>query len=289
MGRTFSGVFRLAKQLGACFKGVGVAATVLLSCASASAQTYSVGVVPQFEPRKMFSIWQPLVDELGKRTGHPLKLVVPLTVSEFERELEKGSYDFVYANPYHIMRVIPKQAYIPLVRDRTPLRGILLVRKDSTLQSLKELNGKTLAVPSPNALGASLLLRADLEYLHQVRMTLVNVKTHSSAYLNVLNGLTDAAGGVEKTLAEQDEPIRNALKVVYTTRDMPSHPIAAHPRVKKEVYEKVRQSILELAATPAGKKWLEDVPMTEPVTASIEDYLTMRKWGLESYWVTDAR
>lgn len=289
MGSNFRDVYKLATTLRpslhravlAC-----VATSMLLAAFNAtSAQSFSMGVVPQFEPRKMFGIWQPLVDELGKRTGHNFNLVVPLTVSEFERELESGSYDFVYANPYHIMRVSPKQAYLPLLRDNTPLRGILVVRKDSSLQNLKDLNGKMLAVPSPNALGASLLLRADLEHIHQVKMTMVNVKTHSSAYLNVLNGLTDAAGGVEKTFGEQDDSVRHALKVIYTTRDMPSHPIAAHPRVKKEVYEKFRQSFLELATTQAGKKWLEDVPMTAPVPASIDDYLSLRQWGLESYWV----
>jgi phosphonate transport system substrate-binding protein len=276
---------------GWCTRGVGLllGSAMLLWSALIGAQTFSVGVVPQFEPRKMFGIWQPLVDDLARRTGHSFSLVVPLTVSDFERELEKGSYDFVYANPYHILRVYPKQAYLPLVRDRTPLRGILLVRKDSPVQSLKELHGKSLAVPSPNALGASLLLRADLEHLHQVRMTMVNVKTHSSAYLNVLNGLTDAAGGVEKTLGEQGEAIRQTLKVIYTTRDMPSHPIAVHPRVRKEVYDKFRQGFFELAATPNGKKWLEDVPMTDPVATAIDDYLVMRQWGLESYWVGDSK
>ena len=31
-----------------------------------------------------------------------------------------------------------------------------------------DLNGKTVAFPSPNALGASLLMRADLERLHKI-------------------------------------------------------------------------------------------------------------------------
>jgi hypothetical protein len=167
---------------------------------AASAETYSFGVVPQFEPRKMFGIWQPIIDELQKRTGHRFNLVVTLTVADFEKELEKGSLDFVYGNPYHILRVNAKQGYIPLVRDRNPLRGIVLVRKDSALRNLKELDGKTLAVPSPNALGASLMVRTDLERLYGVRMKMVNVRTHSSVYLNVLNGLVDAGGGVEKNL-----------------------------------------------------------------------------------------
>lgn len=265
-----------------------VLATSLWSGA-AVADTYTFGVVPQFEPRKMFGIWRPIIEELEKRTGDRINLVVTLTVEEFEHALENGRFDFVYGNPYHIMRVNAKQGYLPLVRDRVPLRGIVLVRKDSPVRELKELDGKSLAVPSPNALGASLMVRADLEHLYGVRMKMVNVRTHSSAYLNVLNGITDAAGGVEKTLAEQDKAVRDALRVIYTARDMPSHPVAAHPRVDKAARERVRQALLDMAATPAGRTLLNEVPMTEPVATSIEDYLVMRSWSLENYWINERK
>jgi phosphonate transport system substrate-binding protein len=274
---------------GAFTRLFGFLLTLILSATSALAGTYSIGVAPQFESRRMFAIWQPIIGELEKRTGHQFKLVVPLTVTDFERELEKGSYDFVYANPYHIVRLSQKQAYLPLVRDKLPLRGILVVRKDSPVRNLKELDGKSLAVPSPNAIGASLLIRADLEHFHGIRMKMVNVKTHSSVFLNVLNGLTEAGGGVEKTLGEQDQPVQDALRVIYTTREMPSHPVAAHSRVDQAAREQVRRALLELAATPAGKALLDEVPMKQPVTTSIEDYLVMRKWGLEAYWVGEGK
>lgn len=276
------------KWTGTFSRGLVVLLVMIMS-AVACAETYSVGVVPQFESRKMFSIWQPIVDELERHSGNRFKLVVPLTVTEFERELEKGSYDFVYANPYHILRLSQKRTYLPLLRDKSPLRGILLVRKDSPIRNLKDLDGKSLAIPSPNAIGASLLIRADLENLHGVRMKMVNVKTHSSVYLNVLNGLTEAGGGVEKTFAEQDAPVRDALRVVYTTREMSSHPVAAHARIDQATREQVRRGLLALAATPAGKALLDEVPMKEPVPASIDDYLVMRKWGLESYWVGEGK
>lgn len=253
------------------------------------AESYSFAVVPQFEQRKLFAIWKPVVAELENRTGLELKLVATLTVPEFERELSKGAFDFLYANPYHIMRETTRQKYIPLVRDSVPLRGILVARKDSTLRNLNELEGKTLAMPSPNAIGASLLLRADLERVFHVKMNMLYVKTHSSVYLHVANGLAEAGGGVEKTLEEQDQPVRDALRVLYTTREMPSHPISAHPRVAKEAREKIRKALLDMAATPSGQALLAEIPLKHAVPTSMEDYLPMREWGLESYWVDDKK
>ncbi|MBS4096950.1 MAG: phosphate/phosphite/phosphonate ABC transporter substrate-binding protein [Sulfuricella sp.] len=261
-------------------------AVVLVSAWGAqAAQSYTFAVVPQFEQRKLFRIWKPVVDELEKRSGVELKLVATLSVPEFEGALHNGTFDFVYANPYHILRESAHQGYIPLVRDAEPLRGILVTRKNSPLRALSDLEGKTLAMPSPNAIGASLLIRADLERLHHVKMAPLYVKTHSSVYLHVANGLADAGGGVEKTLAEQDQVIRDQLHILYTTREIPSHPVAAHPRVPKEVREKVRQALLDLAATPAGQALLAEVPMKRAVIANIGDYTPMRQWGLESYWV----
>lgn len=283
---------KLFDRLRAAGRGVHRAAWALaglLLCAAAGAETYSIGVVPQFESRRMIAIWQPLVDELERRTGYRFDLRVPLTVSDFERELEGGSYDIVYANPYHILRVIRSQNYVPMVRDKLPLRGILVVRQDSPVHSPKELAGKTLAVPSPNALGASLLLRADLEHVFGVKMQMLNVKTHSSVYLNVVNELAAAGGGVEKTLAEQDPPVRDALRVLYTTRDMPSHPIAAHPRIGRAARERIQQALLELAAAPAGRRLYDEIPMQEPVTTAIDEYRPMLKWGLDGYWVGGAK
>ncbi len=249
-----------------------------------SSGNYVFGVVPQFEQRKLYATWQPIMKELEKRTGLTFELITTLNIQDFEKEFVKGGFDFVYMNPYHVLRAITTQGCIPLVRDRTPLRGILVVRRDGPVQKVSDLNGKVVAFPSPNALGASLLMRADLEKLHHVSVTPLYVKTHSSVYLHVANGLTAAGGGVEKTLQEQDRAVREALRVIYTTRDMPSHPVAAHPRVPREHRERVRRALLDMGNTLEGRELLSRVPVGQLVPASIEDYKIMLSWGLEEYW-----
>ncbi|MCH2220486.1 MAG: phosphate/phosphite/phosphonate ABC transporter substrate-binding protein [Dechloromonas sp.] len=258
----------------------------LLSVLSAeAADAYSFAVVPQFDQRKLFTIWKPIVENVSKRTGIQLNLVATLTVPEFERELSKGSFDFVYANPYHVLREESRQGYIPLIRDKIPLRGILVVAKDSSFKTPADLDGQEMAIPSFNALGASLLLRADLAQLFKVKVNPVNVKTHSSVYLYVANGLIPAGGGVEKTLQEQEPAVRDLLRVLYTTREMPSHPIAAHPRVPPKVQQAVRQAILALNGSEEGRKLLREVPIQAAIPASMKDYAPMRDWGLSNYWV----
>jgi phosphonate transport system substrate-binding protein len=255
------------------------------TCAMAADKTYTFAVTPQFEQRKLIAIWMPIVEAVQKRTGLSLKLTSMMSVPEFEKELAKSTFDFVYCNPYNIIKSVPDPGYIPLARDSAPLRGILLVRKDSVYTKLADLEKKTVAFPSPNAIGASLLMRADLARLHHVTINPMYVKTHSSVYLHVVNGLADAGGGVETTLQEQEPAVKDALRIIYTTREFPSLPVAANPRVPKADREKVRKALLELSATPEGKEMFARVPMQDPVATSLEDYAPMRAWGLESFWV----
>ena len=143
-------------------------------------ERYIFGVVPQFEQRKLYATWQPIIKELEKRTGLEFDLVTTLNIQEFEKEFVRGGFDFVYMNPYYMLKANSAQGYIPLVRDKAPLRGILVVLKDGPIQKVADLNGKVVAFPSPNALGASLLMRADLERLYHIRVKPIYVKTHSS-------------------------------------------------------------------------------------------------------------
>lgn len=249
-----------------------------------AAETYSFGVAPQFEQRKLFATWKPVLDELEKRTGVQFKFASTFSVPEFEQVVARGEYDFIYVNPYHLYKERTRQGYVPLVRDQTPLRGIVTVRKDSPIRTVQDLDGKTLAVPSPNAIGASMLVRAELERLHGVKTIMVNAKSHSSAYLYAINKLADAAGGVEKTFVEQDKSVQDALLVLFTTRDFPSHPIAAHPRVPEKLKEQVRQAFLSMSASGQAEQLLGDIPMAKAIPASMNDYMVLRTLNLDAYW-----
>jgi len=258
-----------------------------LAPSARGADAYSFGVVPQYDQRQMFATWKPIMDELQKRTGLSFRLVSAPTIQAFEKECLKGAYDFVYMNPYLLLKADKSAGYLPIIRDRSELRGILVVRKESPVNSPAGLNGKTIAFPSPNALGASLLMRADLSNLFHIGFAHLYVTSHGSVYLHVAKGLAEAGGGVEKTLREQDPAIRDALKVIYTTRPMPSHPVAAHPRVAGRDAGKVRRAFIEMEAAPGGRELLAKIPMNHPIPAALQDYAPMRKWGLDAFWVKE--
>lgn len=243
---------------------------------------YSFGVVPQFEQRKLNAVWEPIMAEVSRRTGLRLELVTTLAIDDFEREFVGERFDFVYMNPYHVLKAT---SYVPLVADHAPLRGILVVRRDDPIDALASLEGKVIAFPSPNALGASLLMRAELVRLHHLKFTPLYVNTHSSVYLHVAKGLVAAGGGVEKTLAEQPAAVRDGLRVLHTTRSVPSHPVAAHARVPEADRLKMREALLAMDATPEGRALLAAIPTRKVISVDGAAYEPMRAWGLDAFWV----
>jgi phosphonate transport system substrate-binding protein len=249
---------------------------------------YRFGVVPQFEQRKLFNTWRSIIDELAHRTGLRFKLVGSSKIPVFEQKYMQGDYDFAYMNPYHILKAYASQGYLPLVRDGgRKLKGILVIPRDSLIQSVRELAGKRVAFPAPNALGASLLMRAELAKLHGVDVLPYYVQTHSSVYLHVALGLTEAGGGVKSTLNLQKPELREKLRVLYETRSVAPHPISVHPRVPKVHRKRVRQALLEMAQTEKGAALLAKIPMHKAVAANLEDYTVMSSWGLEAFYVTE--
>lgn len=212
---------------------------------SARAAEFTVGVVPQFEAQKLHKIWQPILDELSLKTGHTFKLLGSKTIPEFESSFQKGEFDIIYANPWHAVIANQTQGYVPVIKDGSQqLKGILVVRKDSDINEVRQLDGKEIAFPSPNALGASLLMRTDLHNLFGINIVPIYVKTHPSVYLNVLLGDAVAGGGVTRTFMEQPEKITNNLRVIYQTREMNPHPICVHPRVPRQQREQIEKNVV---------------------------------------------
>jgi len=249
------------------------------------AEPYKVGVVPQFDARTIHRVWNPILKALEHATGLRFVLRGASSIPEFERQFLAGAFDFAYMNPYHVLMAWRKQGYLPLVRDHgQALYGIVVVHRDGPIVHLKDLAGQVMAFPSHNALGACMLVRAELDRLLPRPVIPIFVNTHSSVYLNVALGRTVAGGGVQKTLERQPAYLRDRLRILYRTPSVPPHPFTAHPRVRARDRERVRQALLGLGKTATGRALLDKVPIKKIGSADIEDYRVLEAMGLERYY-----
>lgn len=217
---------------------------------SAFSQTFTLGVVPQQSPFKLSKKWTQITHYLSETTGYEIDFKTESSIPQFEKQLYAGQYDFAYMNPYHYVIAHDKESYEAVVRANKNIVGILL-SKDAYFKISKEnLAGKTLLFPAPNAFAATLLPKHELKDKFQFDMDkeakVMYVNSHDSVYKGLERDIGDLGGGIVRTFNNYKQNDLNKLHIIYKTKAYPSHPIAFHPRVPKEVQEKIKEALLKM-------------------------------------------
>lgn len=249
--------------------------------AHANSPTYTLAVVPAQLPLTVYRDWSPLAEKIGARLGGRVELKVYPAFPQFEAELQRGVPDLVFFNPYHQVTARKAHGYQPLVRSGETLTGVLVVRDDSPIRNVRDLDGKTLGFPSASAFGASLYLRALLSTRERLAFTPRYLESHTEVYRHVLLGEVAAGGGIYHTLEREPPDLRRRLRVVYETPPSVSHALAAHPRVPQGTRDAIRDLVIGLAGSKDGKELLATLQLADPVAADYaRDYAPLERLGL---------
>ena len=236
----------------------------------------TLGVVPQQSVIDLARAWTPLLAYLSSKTGYDLEFRTAQDTSTFERRVETGEFDFAYFNPSHYAMYQASGYQVLAKESDTRLVGIVVVSKDSGYKSLKDLNGATMAFPSPHAFAATLLPQLSLKQ-HGVSVVPQYVASHESVYRAVARGLYPAGGGALKTYEQIDPVVRDQLRILWRSQPYTPHPIAVHPRVPKAVAQRVVAALLAMADDPQGAVLLKQAGFKGFVTAKDSDYEDIRK------------
>jgi len=252
-----------------------------------SERVYAWSVVPQFSPTRVHRDWQPFLHELTRRSGLKFKLMPADSFDFFESGIRNRRFDFIYANPYQVLLAHRHQGYTPLIRDeQRRLTGILVVRKDSPVQHVSELEGGRIAFAAPNAFAVSLYMRAPLSNKFGIHFVADYVGSHSNAYRKVLLGRDIASGGVYRTLNRESPQVIKNLRVIYEAPSTITHAIAGLLSLPEAVRKKVQQAILAMAKTTDGQALLKAVFLPQPIIADYErDYLPLKALKLDDFVV----
>lgn len=224
---------------------------VLLSIGLLASQI-TLGVVPQQSPLKLSKKWLQVTAYLEKQTGVKVIFKTETSIPKFEKKLYNGEYDISYMNPYHFTVAKKKKAYEAFTRADKNIVGIVLAKnKDFDITKKENLEGKTFLFPAPNAFAATLLPKFELREKYgfdiDKNARVLYVNSHDSVYKGVSRGIGQVGGGIIRTFNNfVDKNDKDKLNIVYKTSAYPSHPIAAHPRVDKELVKKLQTAFLNM-------------------------------------------
>lgn len=252
----------------------------------ADTREYVVGILPQHNPQRLMELYAPILERINAGIpGVRFELEASRNYEDFEKKLYAGHFDFAMPNPYQAVLSL-KHGYriFGKMGDDESFRGIILVRKDSSIRKVSDLKGKKIAYPARTALAAGMMPQY---YLHTHGIDVnrdvesLYVGSQESVIMNVFRGRV-AAGATwpvpwQIFTAEHPE-MAGQLDVKWQTEPLVNNGWVVRKDVSPELADKFAAALFGLNASEQGREMLARLPLSRFEPASDASYAPVRNY-----------
>jgi phosphonate transport system substrate-binding protein len=225
--------------------------------AAEEAGTVRFTVIPRYNPLLMVKSYQPIMDYLSEVTPYRFELKLAKTYEEAVALLRTGEVEFASLGDVTFTEAYLSFQAVPLVRPRNAAgepwyRSLIVVRRDSDIQALSDLKGRTFAFGNVHSTSGNLTPRLMLFYagVHLSDLgSYVNLEKHDSVAKAVLKGQVDA-GAVKDVIAQRYQ--EHGLRFLAESDPVPSVPIVCRPETPADLREAVRNALLGIDPSDPG-------------------------------------
>ncbi|WP_395319299.1 phosphate/phosphite/phosphonate ABC transporter substrate-binding protein [Fructilactobacillus frigidiflavus] len=274
-------------KFGKVVKTVAVASAMLVmavgltACGKKSADTGSYEpkkLVVEFKPSSNAgsadSQVKPLEKLLTKQLHVPVKVVMQTSGSSMVEALGSKTADVAFLSPADYVLAHKNYQVKPLLQgtrfkyddnenhtSKTSDTFIseVVVKKDSGINSLKDLKGKKIATQDATSTAGYIYPAVEMNEqginLHKNGIKTFTVKGHDQAVMAVENGNADAAfcfEGARKIASKDDPKIMENTKVIYKTKPIPNDAIAVRSDMSAKWDTKITDAFQNIAKSKEG-------------------------------------
>jgi phosphonate transport system substrate-binding protein len=264
----------------ACGRGGSDDGPVYVPHEAHAVKEYVFAIHPLNNPVRLFEVYGPLIDYLNHHlSGSRFRLEASRNYEEFDKKLYARQFDFALPNPYQTHNAL-KHGYhvIAKMGDDNKFTGVVLVRRDSHINSVTDLKGRRVSYPAKTALAATMMP----QYYFQTHGLDVNrdienlyVGSQESSIMNVYLGVT-AAGATwplpwEAFQAEHPDQAAE-LELKWETEPLINNGVVARDDVPEQVAKQVAQLLYTLHTTAEGRAILARMPLSRFELADDQRY-----------------
>lgn len=206
----------------------------------------TLAVFPYVSPGQLATFHTPLKDYLASTLKRPVTLVTAPDFNSFVERTSQNQYDIIITAPHLGRYAETHDGYKRLAQTGHVVQGIFLARKDSNIQKIEDLRGKSVMIAQPISIiyqmAEHLLRQKGLVPGESVKI--IETRTHNNAMYAPLRGEADAS--VTGTLLWQvlgDEQ-KDQMRVIGTTEEAPGFLIMANKRLPKKDIDKIKKLLL---------------------------------------------
>ncbi len=238
-----------------------------------------------------------LTDYLHKKTGYYFTTAVPASYVAVVEAFGSDKVDIAAINTFSYLMANAKygaEAKLRVVREgnQTTYKGQIITRYDSGINTLKDINGRTMAYVDPSSTSGYILPKAMLDSMGVKPSETVFAMRHDNVVTMVYQGQA-AAGATyyappdtetgeimdaRMRVLKQFPDVAQKVKIIGFTQDIPNDPWVFRKSLNETMKEKIIDALLDFVKTPAGKKALFDIyDITGLVRTKDSDYDGLRK------------
>jgi phosphate/phosphite/phosphonate ABC transporter binding protein len=281
-----------------------LAVSFLFAAAGNSAAEIKIGVLAKRGPEKAMQEWGPTAEYLTGKVGDKV-VIIPLKFEAIEPAVKEGQIDFMLANSSFFVEMEKKyqsRAVVTVVTilDGKPMDrfgGVILVKKESPIQTLEDMRGKKFMVVDSTSFGGGqmawkLLLDNGIDP-HKDLAAFMEGKKHDNVVLAVQNGVADVGSVRTDTMESMEKEgkikmadfriinqIKDDFPYVHSTILYPEWPMAAMAKTPAAVADKVAAALKEISPDSPQAKAASIYGWKEPADyTSVRECLTTLKFG----------
>ena len=246
-----------------------------------SKKVYIFGVHPLHNPKRLFEVYQPLVDYINSNLSNAvLKLEASRNYAAYDEKLFSGYFDFSLPNPYQTVKSLEHGYKVfGKMGDDKNFRGIILVRKDSNINKVEDLKGKVVSYPAPTALAATMmpqwfLYKNGIDINKDIKNNYVG--SQESSIMNVYLKKSIAAATWPppwKAFIKERPEVAKEVEIKWETTSLPNNGLVVKDGTPKVLIEKVSKLLFELHLTKEGRNILSPMELSRFEKANKSRYL----------------
>lgn len=249
--------------------------------ANAAEKPYELGILPYLPLTRIHELYAPVAGDLGAKLGRQVRLSSKADYRSFREELRRQAYDIGFVQPFDYVDAHDRHGYLPLARRAERLDAVIVVREDSPLRAIRDLEGRTIANPPMDAAVSFLTSMAlrDAGINPKTGVTRYYGKNHYACLQSVVIGAADACGMAKGALRTiENERPKNRFRILHQTASIPPALFVVHSRIAQKEQAIILRTILEWPNTEEGRKIIERGQFTPFVAANDAEYDVVRRY-----------